>query len=181
MTKTNHYLKALAALVTLATLVTLLTLAMIAASASPGEAKKKGPTFPRVAFQKTNDSNINSADGTAATTTINAPTPGFLVINASSNVFNAQQFDGKVECLIEVDNVVDAPSRRFMQLGFASPATGVSNQEEDCSTNTVVPVNKGNHKVDLEALDVGTGTNFDQTTLSAVFVPFDGNGALPTK
>jgi hypothetical protein len=50
-----------------------------------------------------------------------------------------------------------------------------------CSTNTVVPVDAGNHTIDLEALDVGPGTNFDQTTLSAMFVPFDGNGAPPTK
>jgi len=127
----------------------------------------------RVAFQKLNDSNLGSADGTAAATTINAPTRGFLVIEASSNVFNAQQNDPLVQCLFEVDNGADDPSRRFMQLNKDL------NEEEDCSTNTVVPVDAGNHSVDLEARDVGSGTNFDQTTLSAVFVPFDKNGDIP--
>lgn len=186
MTKTNHYLKVLAALVTLAAL-TALTMAM-AADPADAKKKKKGPAkvafalnadkvdnksaeeLLRVAFQKHNDSNIG-ADGTAATTTINAPAPGFLVIDASSNVFNNQQNDELVQCLIEVDNRVDDPSRRFMQLSKDI------NEEEDCSTNTVVPVDKGNHTIDLEALDVGTGTNFDQTTLSAMYVPFDGQGA----
>lgn len=129
----------------------------------------------RVAAQKLNDSPVTSTNGTVATTSINAPTSAFLVIDASSNVFNVQQTDSLVQCLIEVDNQPDDPSRRFMQLSNGS------NQEEDCSTNTVVGVAEGTHTIDLEALDVGTGTNFDQTTLSAIFIPFDANGDPLTK
>jgi hypothetical protein len=136
---------------------------------------KNANDLVRVAFKNFNESPVASGNGNVARATINAPTTGFLVINASSNVFNVQQADPLVECLIEVDNNVNDPSRRFMQLN------GTSNQEEDCSTNTVVPVAQGNHTIDLEALDVGAETNFDQTTLSAIFVPFDGNGAPPVK
>jgi len=55
------------------------------------------------------------------------------------------------------------------------------NQEEDCSTNTVVPVSAGPHKIDLEASFVDSpNTDWVDTALSAIYVPFGGAGAPPS-
>jgi hypothetical protein len=60
-------------------------------------------------------------------------------------------------------------------------ATQGVNREEDCSTNTVIPVAAGTHTVDLEAVGVnGPNTNWASTTLSAIYIPFDGTGASPS-
>lgn len=67
-------------------------------------------------------------------------------------------------------------SLRYMELN----ATQGVNEEENCTTNAVVPVAAGTHTVDLEG-DVGAlHTAFDSTALSAIYVPFDGIGTAPS-
>lgn len=115
-------------------------------------------------------------DGTVATTNITAPAPGFLVITAGSDLFNFDQFD-KVTCFIEVDGTQAPGSEMIIDLNGDAEV----NEEEDCSTNAVVAVSAGQHAVDLEA-DVGRpGTKFDQTALSAIYVPFGSTGAPPSQ
>jgi hypothetical protein len=114
------------------------------------------------------------ANGTVATTTINAPAPGFLVIDASSDVLNSFQAD-VYECSVQVDNATAPGSRRAMALSATQPGV---NFEENCSTNAVVPVSAGTHTVDLEATLVSdANTRWKDTALSAIYVPFDGSGA----
>ena len=114
------------------------------------------------------------ANGTVATTTINAPAPGFLVIDASSDVLNSFQAD-VYECSVQVDNATAPGSRRSMALSATQPGV---NFEENCATNAVVPVSAGTHTVDLEATLVSAPrTNWKDTALSAIYIPFDGSGA----
>lgn len=116
-------------------------------------------------------------EGTVLTTTINAPSSGFLMIDASSDVFNYNESDD-VLCFIELDGSRVVSSARELHLDAGA---GV-NKEEDCSTNTVVPVQGGTHTVDLEAdsfLDL-TSTTFDESALSVLYVPFDGSGNQPS-
>jgi hypothetical protein len=116
--------------------------------------------------------------GTVATTRINAPASGFLVIDAGSDFssFNENAF---VDCFIEVDNTFAPGSERRIDLNGVSDV----NQQEDCSTNTVVPVSSGNHTVELvsgELVSGADGIQYIDTALSAIYVPFDGTGAQPS-
>ena len=54
------------------------------------------------------------------------------------------------------------------------------NQEEDCSTNAVVPVSAGTHKVELELISAGSNTSSNDRVLSAIYIPFGGTGASPS-
>jgi len=116
-------------------------------------------------------------EGTVATTKIEAPAPGFLVINAGSDIFDSYQYSYLI-CSIQVDDVTAEGSQRYIELN----ANREVNREEDCSTNTVVPVDAGTHTVDLEAdlLIVADNLRFGHTALSAIYVPFDGTGAPPS-
>jgi hypothetical protein len=175
MTKITNYLKVLAALLVALAALTAMTMAV---AAEPAEAGKKAKTpAVRVASQTLDDSPVEGTDGTVASTTIKAPTSGFLVIDASSTAINIQELD-RLGCVIEVDNVQNTPSTRLVQVNGNADV----NEQEICSTNTVVPVAKGTHTVDFESLGVSSiHTNFSQATVSAMFVPFDGNGNPPVK
>jgi|SRR5215207_1503881 len=111
--------------------------------------------------------------GTVATTMINAPSPGFLVIDAGVENWNFTG-GGVVRCHIRVDNVFAYGSQRFMEHNVAG-----GNRDENCSTNTVVPVGAGTHTVDLLGNSDSSGTNWGETALSAIYVPFGGTGAPP--
>ena len=112
--------------------------------------------------------------GTVATTTINAPAPGFLVIDAGVE-FSDPGASDVIQCLIEVDNVFASGSDRFVDLN-ANPA-GAGDELEDCSTNAVVPVAAGTHTVELVGAVTSSGTVWGDTALWAIYVPFDGSGA----
>jgi hypothetical protein len=112
--------------------------------------------------------------GTVATTTIDAPAPGFLVIDAGVENWNFTG-GGVVRCHIRVDTVFAQGSQRFMEHNVAG-----GNRDENCSTNTVVPVGAGTHTVDLLGGSDSSGTNWGETALSAIYVPFGGTGASPS-
>jgi hypothetical protein len=116
-----------------------------------------------------------TSNGTVATTTINAPASGFLVITAGSDLSNLEE-SAAVGCRILVDNVYGSGSQRYMRLNASQ---GHVNEEEDCSTNAVVPVQAGTHTVVLNADNDAPHTKFGETALSAIYVPFNGTGATP--
>jgi hypothetical protein len=116
-----------------------------------------------------------TSNGTVATTTINAPASGFLVITAGSDLSNLEE-SAVVGCRILVDNVYGSGSQRYMRLNASQ---GHVNEEEDCSTNAVVPVQAGTHTVVLNADNDAPHTKFGETALSAIYVPFNGTGATP--
>lgn len=118
----------------------------------------------------------DGTNGTVATTSINAPASGFLVIDAGSDFFNFSG-DDTITCFIEVDNARASGSLRYLK----HDANSSVNEDEDCSTSTVVPVAAGNHTVDLEAqVQIGGGTQYGETALSAIYIPFGGSGASPS-
>ena len=112
--------------------------------------------------------------GTVATTTINAPSPGFLVIDAGVDNWNFSG-SGEVHCYIHVDNVYADGSIRFIEHNVAG-----GNRDEDCSTNVVVPVGAGTHTVDFVGSADSSATEWGETALSAIYVPFGGTGASPS-
>jgi len=115
------------------------------------------------------------SSGTVATTTINAPAPGFLVIDAGVDNWNFSA-TATVNCYITLDT---APVNGSGRVAEFNGSAGV-NKEEDCSTNTVVPVAAGTHTVDFKGNTNSSATNWGATALSAIYVPFDGSGASPS-
>jgi hypothetical protein len=98
-----------------------------------------------------------STEGLADTVDIEAPDDGFLVVNSV-----VEGTDGDTwTCSIELDGA-QAPD------GFAITATG----DGPCPNSVVLPVAAGEHTVDLAA-DADT---VNASSLSVVFVPFDGAG-----
>ena len=114
---------------------------------------------------------VDGADGTALTTPIEAPSAGFLVINAGSDVSSVPPAD-IVNCFIAVDGAQSPPSARTIELS-------AENTQENCTTETVVQVAAGNHVVNFEYTGLDTGTTVGASSLQVLFVPFGGTGALP--
>ena len=126
----------------------------------------------RVASAGVDSGALVDVPGTALSTAIAAPSAGFLVINAGSDVTNDPPGDPVVVCFIEVDGVESGPSARTISLGDG-------NTEENCTTETVVQVAAGDHTVDFEYADVDAGTTVGASSLQVLFVPFGATGALP--
>ncbi len=128
----------------------------------------------RVAFAGADSDALVGESGTALSTAITAPSAGFLVINAGSDVTNVPEpvADVAIECSIEVDGTESLPSVRIISLG-------ADNTEENCTTETVVQVGAGDHTVDFEYADVDADTIVGASSLQVLFVPFGGTGALP--
>lgn len=120
------------------------------------------------------DNNALAGDGVETDileTTITAPIDGFLVITASSDVFGAAN---TLVCGIQVDTDYVLSAERVFVLS-------AGNTEVDCSTSTVVPVTAGDHTIKfLQPFAVPTGVFYDESALSVLFVPFDGQGNAPT-
>jgi hypothetical protein len=125
----------------------------------------------RVAAAGDDDIALDGVSGTALSTPITAPSAGFLVINAGSDVSNVPPLD-LVDCFIEVDGAESLPSARTIELSS-------ENAEENCTTETVVQVTAGDHTVDFEYADVDAGTTVGASSLQVLFVPFGATGALP--
>jgi hypothetical protein len=127
----------------------------------------------RVASASANNNALVGESGAALTTAIVAPSPGFLVINAGSDV-SATATDTPT-CFIEVDGAQSAPSVRTIEL----TALAGGNSEEDCTTETVVQVAAGNHTVSFEYTGVSATTTVGASSLQVLFVPFGSTGAVP--
>ncbi len=131
----------------------------------------------RVAFEQSTDNVLRGQDGNLASAEITAPTDGFLVTSASSEVFNFSAADN-VRCEIHVDGTLAVGSDKTAELN----GDGNANQQEICATNAVRPVAAGTHRVDFEAFGVNSSsTTFSNPTLWVMFVPFDGEGNQPTQ
>ena len=114
-------------------------------------------------------------NGLVAATTITALASGFLVIDASSDLGNASDGD-LLSCFIEVNNAIAPGSEMEMELNGRNDV----NREEDCSTNAVVPVSAGTHRIELELVGAGSNTSSNDRVLSAIYVPFGGTGVSPS-
>jgi hypothetical protein len=118
----------------------------------------------RVAFAQNDPRRIER--DTTLETSITAPSAGFLLINAGTHV----EGNNSVIGFIEVDGTPDSPSKK---------ETSVAGSEI-FMTETVVPIAAGEHTVLFKAFSNTDATAYEDTTLSALFVPFDGSGASPS-
>jgi hypothetical protein len=121
----------------------------------------------RVASASASSDVLVGTSGTALSTAIVAPSAGFLVINAGSDV-RATLAD-QPTCSIAVDGTPSTPSVRTIEV----------NLDEDCTTQTVVQVAAGNHTVNFNYIDVGAQTTVGASSLQVLFVPFGSTGAVP--
>jgi len=112
--------------------------------------------------------------GIAATVEITAPRGGYLVISASSDVYNYDSLDD-LRCEIEVNGSEIDSSTRQIQLSDAD-----NNAEEDCSTDAYyTTVLGGDFTVDFTFTDVNVHTVVDETVLNVIYIPFGGEGNTP--
>ncbi|HET9678016.1 MAG TPA: hypothetical protein VFP21_11010 [Solirubrobacterales bacterium] len=122
--------------------------------------------FSRAATSSINNNALVGTSGTAREVNITAPQNGFVLVVASSDVFgNTEDF---FNCFLRVDGTEIEGSRRTSAVGPASDS------EDNCDTNTIVPVSAGTHNVKFDYSGVGPTTTVDETELNVVFVPLAG-------
>ena len=122
----------------------------------------------------TSSTTLVGKNGKVLSTSIDAPTAGFLLIHASSDNYNPRERD-LLACTLVVDRVEVPSARRwFVVNGKYS--------DDDCDTDAVVPVtDAGVHVIELDAIGVDSKhTAFGRTVLWALFEPFDASGAQPS-
>jgi hypothetical protein len=105
-----------------------------------------------------------TGENTALTTTITAPTAGFLVINAQAQVGGNDRF----YCLIEVDNVEVTGGRIF---GQQTAGEGL------CTSMGTKAVAAGVRTVTFIMGD-RTDYTLDDAALSVIFIPFGATGNI---
>jgi len=122
----------------------------------------------------TSSTTLVGKNGRVLSTSITAPTAGFLLIHASSDNYNPKERD-LLACTLAVDGIEVPSARRwFVVNGKYS--------DDDCDTDAVVPVTSaGTHTIDLAAVAVDSKhTAFGRTVIWALFEPFGASGAQPT-
>ena len=120
-----------------------------------------------------NDALVGVSGG-AATVDITAPRGGYLVISASSDVYNNVTVDG-IRCVIEVNESEIDSSTRSIEVSDAD-----NNGEENCSTDAYyTTVLGGDFTVDFAFGGVHASTVVDETVLNVIYIPFGGEGNAP--
>ncbi|MFT3874352.1 MAG: hypothetical protein QM714_17180 [Nocardioides sp.] len=139
--------------------------------------KTLGPNdlLVRVASKQVDDNAIagfSTGTATALKVQVTAPTKGYVVVTASSDVydFSAPTY---TNCWISLNGHYARGSERSVHIT-------ADDQEQNCGTNVTIPVGAGKKTVSFDA-DGGSNTIYDETTLSAEFIPFNGNGKRPSK
>lgn len=132
-----------------------------------------GNQFVRVASASAIDPALigANANGVIASTTINAPRPGFLQITASADVSSTAP-EPAIACQIVVDDNPIGPSRRVI-LNTAAPT--YDDHNDNCATNVTVPIQPGSHTVGLH-ISGNDGAYIFGRTLDVLFVAFGPNG-----
>jgi hypothetical protein len=139
--------------------------------------KTLGPNdlLVRVASAQVDDDAVTNttAPTTALKVKIVAPTKGYLITTASSDVFDYGTASSS-GCDIQVGD-------KYAKGSFRSISSDPTvNPEEDCVTNVTIPVAAGQYTVKFMAFPGETTTTFDETALQVEFVPFNGVGKQPT-
>jgi len=132
----------------------------------------QGNSLTRFAYNTDDNDALVGASGTVISTTITAPTRGWLRISASSDVFGTAA--DALACNLDVDGTNIAASTRTIEVD------GAGNSEEDCSTNSGYFTCGGTHTVRLEGSGVAATTTFDEATIEVTFHPYAGDGSRPS-
>ena len=128
----------------------------------------------RLAFAN-DDAVASGTDGTL-TTTIQAPSRGWIAITGSAWVFNhSSTTPDLVECAIEVNNAEITGSERFVDVDFDS-----SNDSVICGSTVGFRVcSPGTYTIDMEFRDIAVSTSVFDGSVTAQFTPFSGAGSPP--
>lgn len=129
--------------------------------------------YPRAALVKAEGGLVGTSSGTVTllALTIEAPAPGILIVNAGAD-FLATSGTLGVNCWIDVGAATVPGSSRELDLDSTNIADGI------CTTQAALIVDDGTHTVEFEAQYFTTGSAYSRT-LTAVWYPFDGEGAVP--
>ena len=128
----------------------------------------------RIAF--VNDDIIASGVNGRLTTTIEAPSRGWIAINGTGYIFNSSNSTAdRVRCAIEVNNAEVTGSERGVDVDFL-----IAGDEMPCASTAGFRVcSPGTYVIDMEFTDVGADVFILDGSLTAQFSPFSGAGSLP--
>lgn len=115
------------------------------------------------------------------TTTITAPARGWLIINGSAYIFNeSTSGSDDARCAIEVNDVEQTGSRRWVDTDFTGAAGGLTDETVCVSTVGYTVCSSTTYTIDMEFSSIGVDLNVYDGALVAQFVPFDGSGSQPS-
>ncbi|NQV07211.1 hypothetical protein HQ535_11725 [bacterium] len=117
----------------------------------------------RVAYDARDDFGEGNSPGIAGWVPITAPRPGMLVMGGSVSAQGSVAY----ECGLWIDDNTRVPGTARLS-------------SESCSTQGAVAVDKGTYYVKFVIRDRSATTTFGEAATWVMWVPFDGNGAVPT-
>jgi hypothetical protein len=126
----------------------------------------------RVAHAETNDA--DDIEGTLLSASITAPSDGFLVISGGVTPTGIRDDGSVLTCGFNVDGQEIAASERSDDHEIEQ-----SSIWGFCESSVTVPVDAGDHTVDLYFQTVEQFPTPGPASLTALFVPFDGTGDTP--
>jgi hypothetical protein len=138
---------------------------------------------PRAAFASSpqiDEAIFSSGAADVLTTSITAPKAGTLIVGASVDAAGAT--DDEYTCEIRVDGFIVAGSGRSSRVNWQGVDGGTDrtdNSEENCSTDAAIVVGAGESDVAFHIRGRDT-VQFNSATLTVVWVPLDGTGAVPS-
>jgi hypothetical protein len=121
----------------------------------------------RASFDLVDSGALLGVDGTAAETTMVAPTDGFLLIHASAEVDTASTGD-TIACEIHIDGALESSSLRQVHVDFPDDPVDV------CGTDVAVAVTPGTHDIEFVFSGVLINSAVDEAALTVLYVPFGG-------
>lgn len=142
--------------------------------------KSQGPRAAYVAKNNLPDGN-DAKPTTLLKVTIKAPGAGVLQISAAGDS-GARYLDtwSQFSCWIAVDGKKLVGSEQWILVAAGSgDPWEAANWNENCVTVAAATVTKGTYTVNFRTNAHSTYTEFFAGTLSVLWVPFDGTGAVP--
>jgi len=131
-------------------------------------------SITRIGFA--NDDFVVIGADSRITTTITAPSRGWIAINGSASIFNASATPDGVECTIEVNDAPVLGSRRAIDVDGLAAGDAVN----CASTGGYRVCGSGTYTIDLEFSNIAAQTSVTEASLTAVFSPFSGSGSQPS-
>lgn len=132
----------------------------------------------RVAHAESTDVGFG-VEGTMLSLSIEAPRSGFLVISGGVNGGQVGGTDSFMWCQFEIDGQLNQASTRLIVNKNFIADGDIQNMFSYCESSVTVPVAAGTHAVNLHWEATGPAPDPDEATLTALFVPFDGEGKRP--
>lgn len=118
-------------------------------------------------------------DGAAAssgslTASINAPAPGWLLIDSHAELYNeTSNGSDTVHCQLEVNNALVPGTGVYRDLQFTA---SINNDDGECSPTAGYEVCGGTHTAELFVSEVGAESDAFNATITVQYVPFNGVG-----